>query len=283
MTILTTPQNPTTFAKLTYLELRNQPPLSWSTVMRLAPNVEVMEWFQNNLPRFPARYHMPHLTRLVLWDANAPVYAPNLSHLTVLDSSFTDLDLVGLTDTRSSRVTRIRSLEFISNRNMSDHQLALVIQSCSNVHRITINNQYQDRFETFRELGRRVSKGYICNDQNRLAELVVTNIPCKEGPAKNAFEYLVRLGELNNCLITFHRTIFRVRVWGCKGSFNDTNPSMLEQIRRANGFGWPLVHVVVDEELNSYERAFNPFSITLVFIDYYIAMQCAAKGAMSNS
>ncbi|KAJ7664484.1 hypothetical protein DFH06DRAFT_1324035 [Mycena polygramma] len=279
ITIVSEPSDPTRFQKLIFLDLRNQPVAAWRSLLVGAPNLEAMEWFSNAQSYSSGlRILMPRLARLNLRDHAPPIHAPNLEELTIFIQSFTLTDLVGFTEVRGDCIESIRSLRFIDCPYIPDREMALIIESCPRLSCVMINNHSDDRLKTLRYLANRVTTGYVSNSENRLERVIVSDIPLKDGSAKGAFRFLVRMGQLNDRTITFHRTVFRVRLQGCQGNFNDRDRRMVEELRTANGFGRTLALVSIDAPYHSFERAFEKFSVTFVFTNYAIAKRCVSRG-----
>ncbi|KAJ7660714.1 hypothetical protein DFH06DRAFT_1325982 [Mycena polygramma] len=275
---------PTTFRKLTFLELRNQPVSMWKEIMVLAPNLRGINWFRSTQPPPPGlRILLPHLSTIRLRNLPPPpIHAAHLEHLTVWDSEFNERDLASFTDTGSSGIESIRSLDFMGNPLMDDEQLGRIIRSCFHVSSIAINNHFRDRLDSLWEIGNRVAAEYLANRNGRarLQHMVVSNVPWKEGPAKRAFDFLVRMGRLDDRVVTFHALTYRVLAWRCRKAFNDREPIMLEELRTANGFGGALLFVSVAENHRGYEQVYKPYSAILVFATEAAAEQCVSGGLM---
>ncbi|KAJ7609745.1 hypothetical protein DFH06DRAFT_1148319 [Mycena polygramma] len=279
ITIISEPSDPPRFQQLIFLDLRNQLAAAWRSLLVDAPNLEGLEWF-SNAPSYKTglRILMPRLARLHLRDHPPPIHAPNLKNLTIFIKTFTVTDLIGITEVREGNVESIRSLRFIDCPSIPDREMSLIIETCSRLSFVMINNHNDDRLKTLRYLASRVTAGYVSNSEDRLERVTVSDIPLKDGPAKSTFNFLVRMGQLNDRTITFHRTVFRVRLHGCQGNFNDRDRRMVEELRTANGFGRTLALVSIDAPYHSFERAFEKFSVTFVFTNYAIAKRCVSRG-----
>ncbi|KAJ6501456.1 hypothetical protein C8R47DRAFT_1067800 [Mycena vitilis] len=273
---------PTTFRNLTFLELRNQPFSMWKDIMLLAPNLRGIDWYGCTHPPSPGlRILLPHLSGLILRDAlPPPIHAANLERLIVRDPDFTEHKLESFTDRGDFGIESIRSLRFLDNPFMDDHHLGRIIRSCFHLSDVAINNHSRDRLGSLWELGNRVATEYLSNRNGRprLQHVVVSNVPWKVGPAKRAFDFLVRMGWLRGCVVTFHPETYRVLAWCCRATFNDREPIMVEELRAANGFDETLLFVSVPENNRTYERVYKPCSAILVFATEVAADQCISKG-----
>ncbi|KAJ6454932.1 hypothetical protein C8R47DRAFT_1228454 [Mycena vitilis] len=257
----------TNLEKLTFLDLADQHAKTWTQILRRAPNIETLIWGHNEFPGrarvLPIIATLPKLTQLTLMSAKVPpIHAPNLEELVVSDASYAldDLSFQHLTGTH-----RLRRLDVMQHAIISTASLASITEQCLHLVRVRMNTDCKDgRRDVIRLLSQRVVVEYFHNVEDRLLQIDVSSIP-KSPALERDYEFLERLGALRKHSFHFHPKLFRVRCFGCRGTFSDRDLAFLQQFKADNRYDSSLILVTMYEALKSPAKVTNPFSIILFF------------------
>ncbi|KAJ7615626.1 hypothetical protein DFH06DRAFT_1145856 [Mycena polygramma] len=279
-----TPAAPAMFDSLTFLDIANQPAATWTAVLSSSPNLQSMIWRNNkHIASGSTAICMPNLKQLQLYSVHIPrIYTPNLTHLIAKDSLYA-LDNVTFSCLTggSAVVDRLAELDLGTNPSMTNGDLDAIIHKCSQLTRLRLNTNVMARTECFRTLGKRIIGDYIAKQSSGFRQLVITAMPTGAAAQKH-FQFLLRLGQVNNGAIEFYEKVFCVECQGCSGGFNYRDLEFLEKFKEDNRFDSSLIAVsMYVDPLHHAEQPRDSFSIILVFTNEYSAEKCVSSATVA--